>query len=60
VRPLVARARALQLGGQAEEGGEGIRHAAELDRDPASGWGTGIARQPLLPREAVMGALRDA
>ena len=48
----------LQLGGQAEEVGEGIRHAEKLDRDPASGGGAGIARQPLSKRETVMRPLR--
>jgi hypothetical protein len=48
----------LQLGRQAEEVGEGIRHAEELDRDLASSAGACIARQPLGKREAVMGPLR--
>ncbi len=58
--PLVAYARVLQLGGQAEEGGEGIRHTEELDHDPTSSGGAGIARQPLGKRETVMRSLRDA
>ena len=49
---------ALPLGGQAEEGGEGIRHAEELDRDPSSSGGAGIARQPFGKRETVMRPLR--
>ena len=48
----------LQLGKQAEEVGEGIGHAEELDRDPASSAGACIARQPLGKRETVMGPLR--
>src|SRR5438045_5091425 len=48
----------LQLGGQAEEVGEGIRHAEELDRDPTSSGGAGIAPQPLGKRETVMRPLR--
>ena len=48
----------LQLGRQAEEVGEGIRHAEELDRDPASRAGAGIARHALGKRETVMCPLR--
>jgi len=48
----------LQLSRQAEEGGEGIRHAEELDRDPTSSAGACIARQPLGKRETVMCPLR--
>src|SRR6266566_5252789 len=48
----------LQLGGQAEEVGESLRHAEEPDRDPASSGGAGIARQPLGKRETVMRPLR--
>src|SRR5260370_35261671 len=43
--------------GQAQEGGEGIGHAKEADRDPASSWGTGIAFQSLCPGEAIMSTL---
>ena len=50
--------RRLLLGGQAEEGGEGIWHPEQGDSGPASRWGTGIACQPLMPREAIMRPLR--
>src|SRR5260370_33278773 len=43
--------------GQAQEGGEGIGHAKEADRDPASSGGTGIAFQSLCPGEAIMSTL---
>jgi hypothetical protein len=43
---------------QAEEGGEGFWNPEQLDRDRASRWGTGIASQSLLPREAVVSSLR--
>jgi hypothetical protein len=46
------------LGKHAEEGGEGIGHTEELDRDPASSGSASIARQPLGKRETVMGPLR--
>lgn len=48
----------LQLGWQTEEVGEGIRHAEELDRDPASSADACIAHQPLGKRETVMCPLR--
>ena len=48
----------LQLGRQAEEVGEGIRHAEELDRDLTSRASACIARQPLGKRETVMCPLR--
>jgi hypothetical protein len=43
---------------QAEEGGEGFWNPEQLDRDRASRWGTGIASQSLLPREARVRSLR--
>jgi hypothetical protein len=46
--------RTLPLGGQAEEGGEGIWHPEQGDGRPASCWGTGIACQPLGLREPIM------
>lgn len=49
--------RSLLQGGQAEEGSEGIWHAEQGDGRPGSGWGTGIACQPLGKRETVMGSL---
>src|SRR2546427_12073333 len=48
----------LQLSRQAEESGEGSRHAEELDRDPASSADARITRQPLGKREAIMCPLR--
>ena len=50
----------LQLGRQAEEVGEGVRHTEEPDRDPASGAGACITRQSLGKRKTIMGPLRDA
>jgi hypothetical protein len=43
---------------QTEESGESFWDAEELDGGSVSGRGTGIARQPFFPREAIMGALR--
>jgi hypothetical protein len=49
----------LKPGGQAEEGGEGVWHPEERDPDPSFSWRTGIAREPLCPREPVMCPLRS-
>ena len=49
--------RRLLLGGQAEEGGEGIWHPEQGDLWPRSGWGTGITCHPLGEREPIMGSL---
>ena len=46
--------RTLPLGGQAEEGGEGIWHPEQGDGRPGSRWGTGIPCQPLGFREPIM------
>ncbi len=46
--------RTLPLGGQAEEGGEGVWHPEQGDGRPASRWGTGITCQPLGFREPIM------
>src|SRR5258708_6870452 len=43
---------------QTEESGEDFWDAEELDGGSVSGRGTGIARQPVFPRKAIMGALR--
>lgn len=41
-----------------EEGGEGIRHAEQLDDGSTGGRSTGIAPEPLCPREPIMRPLR--
>ncbi len=46
------------MGRQAEEVGEGLRHAEELDRDSASSAAACITRHALSKRETVMGPLR--
>src|SRR5258708_36535736 len=46
--------RTLPLGGQAEEGGEGIWHPEQGDGRPGSRWVTGITCQPLGFREPIM------
>ena len=54
---LTEESRHLPLGGRAEEGGESVWHPEQGDRRPASGWGTGIACQPLGKREPIMCSL---
>jgi len=44
--------------GKAEERGQGFWDAEELDPDRSLGWCTGIASQPLWPRETIMRPLR--
>ena len=39
---------------QAEKAGEGIWNTEQMDRNGASRWGTGIARQPLFPGQPPM------
>jgi hypothetical protein len=51
--PLMQRDDSL-ASGEAKESGERVWDAEEPDRDPASVWGTSIARQPLCLREAIM------
>lgn len=51
---MLISAQTLKPGGQAEEGGEGIWHPEQGEGEATSGWGTGIARLPLSPRETVM------
>ena len=52
------RAQTLKPGGLAEEGGEGVWYPEQRTCEAASGRATGIARQPLSPREARMHPLR--
>ena len=39
---------------EAEPGSKGFRDAEQLDREGRRSWGTGIARQSLCPREAIV------
>ena len=43
---------------EVEESGKGVRDTEQLDRDQTLGWGTGIAREPLVPAKAIMRPLR--
>src|SRR5260221_6969460 len=43
---------------QAKPGSKGLRDAEQLDREGRRSWGTGVARQPFVPREPRMGTLR--
>ena len=56
-RELTSAAKASLRRRQTEERGEAFWDAEELDDGSASGRGTGIARQPCFPRQAIMGTL---
>jgi hypothetical protein len=55
---LISAAHASLRRRQTEESGEGFWDAEELNGGSASGRGTGVARQPCFPRQAIMGTLR--